>query len=413
MRKTLTAAILSLVAALMLAVPAVAQVVSGPTEAPDLAAVSGFTQTTVNGTTYTLVEYTFDQEAYLNGGDRSSFHLVPLDAGDAVDGSGIESETDVEGDNIIRVLYKGVLVPTDYARGYVDTGTVNSFCCNVGSENPANINHSEPVSNGGLTENPDLVSVQRDGADSFLFEFDEPLTDDDVVQNTSGLRVYFPETTQNSTIPDVGAQSVEAVNDTTLRAFFSDDLPEGYSLDDVVGAFVNDGTVQAAVGSRGGDDGKNAFDELFVDGYSYTLDAEVCSSLVATIVDSGKIKGTSGDDVIVGSSGADTIDGKGGNDVICGRGGDDRIKGDDGMDVLFGEDGDDKLKGQDGNDLLFGGDGNDLLKGQEDNDEIAAGEGADDLRGQDGSDTFDGGFDNDTDTSDYDANEDVSQTNIP
>jgi hypothetical protein len=101
--------------------------------------------------------------------------------------------------------------------------------------------------------------VTREG-DAVRFTFDEPLTDDDVIQSTSGLRLYFPATSQSSTIPNAGAQRVERVDATTLRAFYTD-LPEGYALDDAVGAYVVQGTVQSAAGTRGGNDGKSAFVE--------------------------------------------------------------------------------------------------------------------------------------------------------
>lgn len=237
--------------------------VAGITEAPDLISVGNFRPGPLNddGGTQTLVDYTFDQPTYLNGGNRSSFHLVPLDGGNAVDGRGVKPATDTAGDNVVTVLYGGTLSPADYARGYVDSGIVNSACCNVGSDNPANINQAADISNGGLTENPDLVSATRDG-DQVIFEFDEPLTTDDVIQNSSGLRVYFPETDQASTIRFAGALAVKQQSPTTLRAFYGDDLPEGYTLGDAVGAYVVQGTVQAAQGSRGANDGKNAFDEL-------------------------------------------------------------------------------------------------------------------------------------------------------
>ena len=236
------------------------------TEAPDLVSVTGFTSVTQDGVEYTLVAYEFDQPTYLNGGDRSSFSLIPLDASDALDATGIEPDTDEEGDNVVEVFYNGTIEAADYARGAVDSGVVNSDCCNVGPDAPANINQTAIVSNGGLTENPDVVSITRDG-DQVLYEFDEPLTDDDVVQNTSGLRVYFPQASQTSTVPEAGAISVKRQSPTVLRAFFGGDLPaspdgDPYTLDEAVGGFVVQGTVQAAQGSRGGNDGKNAFDEL-------------------------------------------------------------------------------------------------------------------------------------------------------
>jgi Ca2+-binding RTX toxin-like protein len=68
------------------------------------------------------------------------------------------------------------------------------------------------------------------------------------------------------------------------------------------------------------------------------------------------IRGTSGNDVLVGTPGADTICGFGGNDRIDGRGG---------PDVLLGGDGNDTLTGGSGSDLVFGGRGNDVLRGRD------------------------------------------------
>ena len=247
----------------------------GPTEAPDLLNVGNFRAGPVDddGLPQTLVDFTFDQPAYLNGGDRSSFSLVPLDASDAVDALGVVPVADTEvGDVVVTVLFTGDVLPADYARGVVATGVVNSSPDNVGPDNPANINQSADVSNGGLTENPDLVSVTRDGSDALLFEFDEALTTDDVVQSNAGLRVFFPEARQQGTIPSAGAIRVERVNETTLRAFYGTDLPSGYTLADAVGAFAVQGTVQAAQGSRGGNDGVNAFDEVLLDGAESSMD---------------------------------------------------------------------------------------------------------------------------------------------
>lgn len=243
---------------------------SGVTEAPDLLAVGNFRRGpfTVDFLPTTCVDFAFDQAAYLNGGTRSNFSLVPLDASDALPGSTNQTpEDDQEGDVVVTVIFPGDLSPADYARGFVDTGVVNSDANTANAANPYNINQAANIGPNTLTENPDLEqdlnSIERGSNVYLTFVFDEPLTDDDVVQNTSGLRVYFPATSQGSTIPSAGAVKVKRINATTLRAKFKD-LPEGYRLSDAVGAFVVQGTVQAAVGSRGGNDGKSAFDETFL-----------------------------------------------------------------------------------------------------------------------------------------------------
>lgn len=232
-----------------------------------------------------MVDYTFDQVAYLNGGDRTNFHLIPLDGGDALDARGIKPEADIEGDETVTVLYRGTLAPTDYARGFVDTGVVGSENGNANSYNPLNINQSATVSNEGRTDNPDLVSVTRDG-DTVLFEFDEALDEEDVIEDTGGLRIYFPET-ENERIPDAGALAVDEIDDRTLRAFYGDDLPEGFSLDNAVGGFVTQATIQAAQGSRSSNDGVNAFDETAPIGDTGTMVCAPYATLDSAFIEAG------------------------------------------------------------------------------------------------------------------------------
>lgn len=159
----------------------------------------------------------------------------------------------------MSVVFPGELKPGDFARGYVGSQIVTSRRQGANKDNPSNINQSAKVGDG-TTKNPDLISVTRD-RDQLLYEFDEPLTKDDVVQNTGGLRIYFPQT-DNSSLRQAGALVVDREGPRTLKAFFGRDLPGNRELEDAAGAFVKQGTVQAEIGSRGGNDGKNTFDEL-------------------------------------------------------------------------------------------------------------------------------------------------------
>ena len=348
---------------------------NGPTEAPDLTSVGNFRRGpfTSQFTPTTCVDFTFDQVAYLNGGDKSNFQLVPLSADDAISGStNVDAESDQEGDNIVTVVFPGNLSPEDFARGYVDTGVANSNESNVSEENPYNINQAAEITPETRTANPDIVRVTRGTNNSFVFRFDEPLTDDDLVQNNSGLRIYFRDTEQASTIPEKGAIRIEEVNSRTLRAFFGADLPEGKSPSDAVGAFVQQGSVQAVKGSRGGNNGKNAFDEVLL------ADSRSCT-----------ITGTSGDDDLRGTQGRDVICGRGGNDSIRGLGGDDDIRAGAGDDVrLVGGPGSDRIFGQEGDDELYGNTNQDLLRGGSGEDKLVGGEGADNLGGGDDADTI-------------------------
>jgi Ca2+-binding RTX toxin-like protein len=109
-------------------------------------------------------------------------------------------------------------------------------------------------------------------------------------------------------------------------------------------------------------------------------------ALAATLITctTNPCDGTTDDDVIIGTVGAETINGKAGNDEISARDANDTLNGEDGNDTMHGELGDDRLNGGDGPDQLFGEIGTDRLNG-----------GA-------GNDTLDGGPETDSDSNYYD-----------
>ncbi len=90
-----------------------------------------------------------------------------------------------------------------------------------------------------------------------------------------------------------------------------------------------------------------------------------CGGAEATIVATAgtPTRGTSGDDVIVGSADGDKIKGGGGNDSVCAGGGNDKVSGGAGNDKVKGGGGNDKLNGGPGNDKLNGGRGKDKING--------------------------------------------------
>jgi len=105
-----------------------------------------------------------------------------------------------------------------------------------------------------------------------------------------------------------------------------------------------------------------------------------------------EMRGTPGDDIIIGMNGiGQTIRGRGGNDTVTAGTGDDTLLGGDGDDWLIGGDGDDLLRGGPGNDILEGGEGNDTLSGGAGDDRLDGGPGDDLLRGRAGNDLLDGG----------------------
>ncbi len=71
-----------------------------------------------------------------------------------------------------------------------------------------------------------------------------------------------------------------------------------------------------------------------------------CAALTLTTIvsGSGDIAGTTGNDLILGSTAAQRIRADSGNDCIVGGGGDDRLEGDDGTDVCIGGNGIDDIE---------------------------------------------------------------------
>ena len=117
------------------------------------------------------------------------------------------------------------------------------------------------------------------------------------------------------------------------------------------------------------------------------------------------IRGTAGNDIIVGSDWQDTIygfagddrlDGGAGDDVLYGGAGNDTMIGGLGNDTLEGGEGSNRLNGVSGNNLIYGGALRDLVYGGTGHDTIHGNEGNDELRGLQGDDLIFGGLGSDT-----------------
>jgi Ca2+-binding RTX toxin-like protein len=97
---------------------------------------------------------------------------------------------------------------------------------------------------------------------------------------------------------------------------------------------------------------------------------------------------SSGDDLVRGLVGADSLFGGAGHDTLAGAAGDDLLTGDAGNDELYGDDGSDTVDGGLGNDRLEGNDGADLIFGAEGDDWLDDGAGNDTIEGGPGRDTL-------------------------
>lgn len=115
-----------------------------------------------------------------------------------------------------------------------------------------------------------------------------------------------------------------------------------------------------------------------------------CAGVAATVIVALGEQATTGDDVIVGTSGPDIIDAKGGDDLVCAGAGADVVNAGAGNDVVLGEGGSDQISGGIGNDLLVGGTGGDHVSGNAGDDVMTGNGGADFLNGGPGLDRVDG-----------------------
>jgi Ca2+-binding RTX toxin-like protein len=124
------------------------------------------------------------------------------------------------------------------------------------------------------------------------------------------------------------------------------------------------------------------------------------------------ISGTSGDDLLTGSSGSSsnqilennstgTPNIRNDNQVQA----DDFIYGAYGNDIIYGLNGSDHLSGGPGNDVIYGGNGSDFIQGGPGNDKLYGGDGNDQIVGGPGADLFDCGPGNRDVVEDYNASE--------
>ena len=120
-------------------------------------------------------------------------------------------------------------------------------------------------------------------------------------------------------------------------------------------------------------------------------------ALILGTTGANTLNGGAADDAILGFGGADTLNGGGGDDGISGGAGADTVNGGTGADGIDGGTGNDTLRGGAGifSDTIFGAEGGDDLFGGEGDDDLFGGEGDDDLFGDAGADYFEGGLGDD------------------
>lgn len=162
---------------------------------------------------------------------------------------------------------------------------------------------------------------------------------------------------------------------------------DGNDLLHINGGVALQGTSFSAAGS--------SFEHLQLDDNNL-IDADTGSNTIDFSDATGSgvlLRGNGGNDVLIGTSMADTLWGGDGNDTLIGGGGNDTLWGFEGNNLLDGGAGDDYLNSGGnntlGNSTLIGGDGNDTLIGQWGNATLIGGAGDDLLYGGPGNSTAD------------------------
>jgi len=218
-----------------------ATLVAGKTAAPDLQSVGGFASDPF-APADTLVNFTFDQVAYDDGG---GYNIVKTD-GTLLNGV----YEDGTGTTTIQVRFAGqTLTSSNVARGYVDAGAVDTKADLTGIENPI-----QAADVAGPSTGPDLTSatLQLDAVagstkvDRVIYNFDADLL---TAPTAANFQAYLADGSE------VGGALTATRNDTNQKQV-AVDFTDG-TLATAVGASVD----AAAVVQFGGATPANQVDE--------------------------------------------------------------------------------------------------------------------------------------------------------
>ena len=357
------------------------------TIAPDLVKIGNFRSGTPtdDGNPRTFVDYTFDTEAELSGGDVTNFNLISTDGG-----SVLNAQELIEGENTktYTIAYLDTIAETDIARGFIDSGTVR-----IAGEEPTNPLQSVDVSNSGNTTDPDLVSVVPSfSTNELVYSFDRTVNIDD----DAGFGFY------NRQGKEFDGAIARQLNPNTVAVEFVD-----VRVASAVGATVDNGAVANL------QDDSNQPDEVAIDNNNSTLSVLFPTNLATTsgtenndfligTDEIDEIRGFKGDDVLLGKSG-DTLDGGEGKDTVVYQLESSQITADLGnstasigdeenslmaIENIVGSNFGDRLNGNNQSNSIRGGKGADTLDGSGGDDFIVGGVGADTLTGGGGADNF-------------------------
>ncbi|GAB4285770.1 MAG: hypothetical protein Fur0025_17720 [Oscillatoriaceae cyanobacterium] len=210
----------------------------------------------------------------------------------------------------------------------------------------------------------------------------------------------LPWTTVHTGAAEISAFFDQLTTEFSIRAFNIDStLIEGNSVV-VFGDFVYEDNRTGSLANNAPFAAKLELENGKIDSYYFMEDTY---AIATALRDSGSwerfgqelVFGSSAAESLVGTDGSEVIYGYQGNDTLDGGAGPDSLWGGEGTDMLMGSDGTDSLYGNLGTDMLQGGLGNDWLNGNQDNDTVDGGEGNDTIYGGKATDMMMGGVGDD------------------
>ena len=200
------------------------------------------------------------------------------------------------------------------------------------------------VNSAGTESQPEVLGLE-DGR--FAIVYQEVVSGQDIRMQIFDTRddansppVYTPDSWQIGTI---GNDSFSADADSVYGYDGADTIIDGGGFNDVFGGEGNDSIGILGVSASESRDGGNGTDWLFGEGIMsngtiYDLINEVVTlgATSESVTNFENVRGTGGNEILIGDDDNNELDGEGGNDTITGNGGSDTLRGGAGNDDLDG-----------------------------------------------------------------------------
>jgi Ca2+-binding RTX toxin-like protein len=257
------------------------------------------------------------------------------------------------------------MVTVDIVDGELSDGLASSTVTFTFSEEPVGFTLDDVTAVGGTvtglaaTGNPLVYTATFTAAQGFAGTGSVSVTADSYADTASNAGGANTDTVTIDRSADVDGNLTLSIADTAINAaermnvafttsgIDADVVTATVTFTDTAGHTV---TVEASAGVAD----LSSLDSGTVAAVLDVIDASGNKASVAGApIDLDKVNGSEGDDVIVGTTVADTFNGLGGNDMITGLAGNDALNGGDGNDTLDGGTGNDTLTGGAGNDQYY------------------------------------------------------------